>query len=324
MRNRNPKRYEKTRLEDKPYRFVSLTGEPIKREFPAGHDDYEENKVTGMLRGVITALTPVHVGSGQIELTGREPPLVKAHVRSSGRPIIPGSSLKGAIRSIVEAISPSCICITRAKTDRIPSNLRGCTDKEKLCVACRMFGATGRQWGYQGQVRFSDAVLRDGFQTVILKVPPLYAPRPKERLYYEGGLVRGRKFYRHGRVATGNVPVEACPEGSEFDFTVHFDNLTEAELGLLLIALGQGEPPLTLKLGGAKPACFGSVRITLSEMRIIDDARAACADYDVPFAEGDLARYLEAAQELVFTQQLQELAKILEHPSVWRCPKGAY
>ena len=319
MWQRNP-RYGETRLEDKPYRFVSLSSEPIKREFPAGHDDYEENKVTGMLRGVITALTPVHVASGQIELTGREPPLVKAHVRSRGRPIIPGSSLKGAIRSIVEAISPSCIRITRARSNRVPFGLRGCTDKENLCVACRMFGSLG----YQGQVRFSDAVLRDGFQTVILKVPPFYAPRPRERLYYEGGLVKGRKFYRHGQVATGNVPVEACPEGSEFDFTVHFDNLTEAELGLLLIALGQGEPPLILKLGGAKPACFGSVRITLSEMRIIDDARAACADYDAASVEADPAPYLEAAQELVLTQQLQELAEILKYPSEWECPKGTY
>ena len=114
--------------------------------------------MTGTLEGTILALSPVHVASGQTELTGKQPPLVKAHFRRNGRLTIPGSSLKGAVRNIVEAISypPSCLRVTRARFAEQPNNVQACTDKERLCVACRMFGAMG----YLGQVRLHDAILR--------------------------------------------------------------------------------------------------------------------------------------------------------------------
>ena len=87
---------------EKPYQFVSFPAGDPRRERPVGHDHYVGDLLTGRLEGVITALSPVHVASGQIELTGRQPSLVKAHFRCGGRLTIPGSSLKGAIRSIVE------------------------------------------------------------------------------------------------------------------------------------------------------------------------------------------------------------------------------
>ena len=95
--------------------------------------------MTGTLEGTILALSPVHVASGQTELTGKQPPLVKAHFRRNGRLTIPGSSLKGAVRNIVEAISypPSCLRVTRARFAEQPNNVQACTDKERLCVACR-------------------------------------------------------------------------------------------------------------------------------------------------------------------------------------------
>jgi len=303
----------------KPYGFVSVTRERVPRQRPAGHDDFEAGLVSGTITGVITALTPVHVASGQIELTGkREPPLVKAHVRVGGRPVIPGSSLKGSIRSIVEAISASCIRITRARRDQQPREAVACQKLDQLCVACRMFGALG----YQGQVRFLDAVLR-GNRTEIIQVPSFYAPRPRERLYYEGGQIKGRKFYEHGKLARGNVPIEVCPVGSRFDFSVQFDNLAPAELGLLLIALGQGDSRLRLKLGGGKPACCGSIEIALTQLKVVDMA-AAYAQYDATLVEADVNTYLAAARELVLPGQLRELAELLRYPSERECPERNY
>lgn len=303
----------------KPYGFVSVTREKIPRQRPTGHDDFEPGLVSGTMVGVITALTPVHVASGQIELTDkREPPLVKAHVRVGDRPVIPGSSLKGSIRSIVEAISASCIRITRARRDQQPREAVACQNLDQLCVACRMFGALG----YQGQVRFSDAVLR-GNRTEIIEVPSFYAPRPRERLYYEGGQIKGRKFYEHGKLARGNVPIEACPVGSHFDFSAQFDNLSPAELGLLLIALGQGEPRLRPKLGGGKPACCGSIEIAITGLKVVDMA-AAYAQYDAAPVDADVNTYLTAARELVLSDQLQELAHLLRYPSERECPDRNY
>lgn len=302
----------------KPYGFVSVSGE-VRREHPAGHDDFEDGLLNGTIEGVITALSPVHVGSGQIELTGRrDVSLVKGHVRSDGRPVIPGSSLKGAIRSIVEAISPSCLRVTRARPDQQPESAQACRDERNLCVACRMFGAMS----YQGQVRFSDAVQREN-HTEIHKVPPLYAPRSRERLYYERGQIKGRKFYQHGEPATGNVPIEACPEGSHFDFGVQFDNLTPAELGLLLIALGQGTPKLRSKLGGSKPACLGSIEIAVGRLEVLDMAHAY-TDYDAPVHAVGPTDYVAAARPLVLNQQLHELAKLLQYPGGRECPDRNY
>ncbi len=303
----------------KPYKFVSVTRGDIPREKPAGHHLYDANRVSGSITSLITALTPVHVASGQIELTGRQdPPLLKAHVKSGGCPIIPGSSLKGSIRSIVESISRSCIRITRARHEQQPVNVRACQAKENLCVACRMFGALG----YQGQVRFSDAVQREN-RTETVQVPPFYAPRTRERIYYEGAQIKGRKFYEHGELATGNVPIETCPQGSHFDFTIHFENVTKGELGLLLISLGQGGPKLHPKIGGAKPACCGSIEIVLTELKVMDIA-AAHAKYDAGLVDADVNMYLAMGSELVLPGQLRELSRLLQYPNTLRCPDRNY
>ena len=261
------------------------------RRHPEGHEDYGKDKVSGELKGEITALSPVHVASGMMELTGRRDfPLVKAHTSHNGRPIIPGSSLKGAIRSIVEAISPSCVRITRLRPYQLPTNTPACKSKKYLCVACRMFGAMD----YLGRVRLSDAVLQQGYTPDIETIPSLYSPRTREGRYFDDNRnVKGRKFYQHGNLAQGNVPIEICPVNAKLDFTLSFDNLTEGELGLLLIALGLGTTPkFHPKLGGAKPACCGTLEITITESQILEDIEQAYLQYDVEPTAIDMPKYL--------------------------------
>lgn len=304
---------------EKPYQFVSFPAGDPRRERPVGHDHYVGDLLTGRLEGVITALSPVHVASGQIELTGRQPSLVKAHFRCGGRLTIPGSSLKGAIRSIVEAISdpPSCLRITRARYDEQPQNVKACSRKESLCVACRMFGAMG----YLGQVHFRDAVAEAG-QSTIVQTPSLFAPRTRERTYLDKGKVKGRKFYRHGELADGNVPLEACPPGSRFGLKIDFENLSDAQLGLLLVALGQGTPKLYPKLGGGKPACCGSVEVQVTDLVSISSATAAL-DYDANPRLHD-PRSIAAATRLVAPVAIERLGRILQYPRNEPCPAGEY
>jgi CRISPR/Cas system CSM-associated protein Csm3 (group 7 of RAMP superfamily) len=306
----------------KPYGFVRV--DPLTkqdRKHPAGHAEYKAGTMNGTLRGELLARTPLHVASGTLEMTQiPEAPLVKAHVRSGGRPVVPGSSLKGAIRSIVEAISLSCLRITRARDNQLPRETAGCWDEKSLCVACRRFGSLG----YQGQVRFGDAVLRKGMNARWVKMPALYAPRGRAGLYFERGQVKGRKFYRHGRPATGDTPVEVCPPGALLDFALQFENLQPAELGLLLIALGQGEPRLYPTLGGGKPACYGSVEVRVAELEIFEAMEAAYADYDAVAVTQDWRPYLEAAESLVLQRQLNELAALLRLDPGRSCPEGDY
>ncbi|HIE30398.1 TPA: hypothetical protein EYP66_24320 [Candidatus Poribacteria bacterium] len=307
----------------KPYEFVKIDEMSDEhRCHPKGHEDYGIDKISGELKGEITTLSPVHVASGMMELTGRRDfPLVKAHTSHNGRPIIPGSSLKGAIRSIVEAISPSCVRITRLRSNQLPNNTSACKNKKSLCVSCRMFGAMD----YLGQVRFSDAVLQQGYTTEIAAIPSLYSPRTREGLYFDdSGNVKGRKFYQHGNLAEGNVPIEVCPVNAKFDFILSFDNLTEGELGLLLIALGLGTPKFYPKLGGAKPACCGTLEITIPKSQIFEDIERAYLQYDVEPTDIDIPKYIDAAQEIVLNDQLQQLADILKLDEQRQCPDRNY
>ncbi|HWW77043.1 MAG TPA: RAMP superfamily CRISPR-associated protein [Pyrinomonadaceae bacterium] len=306
----------------KPYAFVPIPDSRVIQKHPAGHDLYKEGLLTGTVTATLVALSPVHVASGNVELTGAKPSLVKAHFRRNGRPTIPGSSLKGAIRSIVEAISdpPSCVRITKAPSMQLPPGAEHCRKKERLCVACRMFGAMD----YMGQVRFADALLASG-ETEIAHIPSLFAPRTRERVYLDRGVVKGRKFYAHGQrsqIAHGNVPVEVCPAGSRFPLAVHFENLEARQLALLLTALGQGQPRLFPKLGGGKPACCGSVEVKDVAVTVLP-VRASALDFESEPRREDLAALL-AAGDAINRDSLESLAQILKYPGERECQSGSY
>jgi hypothetical protein len=306
---------------DKPYRFVEIASlTAADRTHPPWHDRY--TGFSGRLEATLAVIRPLHVGSGALEMRdSRTYPLVRGMTRSNDRIVVPASTLKGIVRSVVEAITPSCVRITRARRDTLPAGASECRREHNLCLACRMFGALG----YEGNVRFGDAVLRDGQKPIIVGMPALYAPRSRERVYYEGGQVTGRKFYRHGQtVVDGPTPVEACPPDARLDFVVTFDNLGEAEVGVLLTGLGLGEPRLILKVGGGKPACYGSAVVAPRSFRVWAGARDLYGDYDIEREQANPAEYLKAAEAFINTDRLRDLARILEFDESRECPSGNY
>lgn len=327
----NQGRYDRGPVAPKPFDYVPFA-DRVDKTPPAGHHRFDPDLLTGYLAGEIVVLTPLHVASGGIELTERvapqfakQSPLIKAFVRSGGVRVIPGSTLKGAVRSVVEAITPSTV----GKVDRrtgVPFVLeepRG-VDKKKpptdeknmLSPADRMFGVMD----YLGPVQFGDAP-QIGDAVMLVEQPSLYAPRTL-------GPVKGRKFYKHGRPAKGNVPVEAVPpEGGRFVWRCDFSNLSAAELGVLLIALGQGDPPLHLKLGGGKPACYGSVRVQRAKLRLHSDVVGDYLSWEGTETAGEPSVYLQAAWEqkgFVLRPQWQKLSEIMKWPNDRDCPSGLY
>jgi hypothetical protein len=310
----------------KPFGFVEIA--PLDRgdrQHPAGHDRFLDDHLSGAIEAVLIVATPVHVGSGGLRMTGNSRmPLVRSLTRVRGRPAILASTLKGLVRSTVEAISRSCVRITRARRNQLPQGAAPCRDKENLCVACRMFGSLG----YQGLVRFSDAVLDEGQKTSVARMPSLFAPRSRTGVYYgSGNRVKGRKVYQHGRTVTdANTPVEVLRPESTLAFQVQFDNLTKAQVGLLLTGMGLGEPELVLKVGGGKPACYGSVMVRLKSLQVWGDAERLYSTYDVTPDPVELSEFLAAAKNeaLILPAQLDRLAKLLAYDPGRECPSGMY
>lgn len=88
--------------EPKPFRMLTITSKKA-RSGLIGHERFAPCSYTGKLDFRLKALTPIHVGSGIYELDNNEP--VRGLITADGKVIVPGTSLKGAIRSIAEAIS---------------------------------------------------------------------------------------------------------------------------------------------------------------------------------------------------------------------------
>lgn len=307
----------------KPYDFVSIPEVRSEdRKHPTGHHRYADGHISGHLEGALLALTPLHVGAGSLYLTDLDdPPLVKSHVRINERPAVPASTMKGMVRSIAEAMTRSCVRITRARRNQLPRGAAECRNEKQLCVACRMFGALG----YQGLVRISDAVLRDEYQTQVARMPALYGPRQRAGIYRERGQVKGRKFYKHGQtVLDADTPVEVCPIQSELDFRIDFDNLTPAEVGVLLTAMGLGRPRFYLKVGGGKPACYGSVMVQIRSLQIWENASELYGQYDTEESDVEIGAYLRAARSLIEEDQLSQLVDVLGFDATRECPEGNY
>jgi hypothetical protein len=316
---------------EKPYDFVPFPKERPDREKGAGQDKLDARLLSGTLELTLRTLTPVHVGSGYSDFikAGNQEYLaalqaskpVREDDTTRRRYLIPGSSIKGAVRSIVEAITRSCIRITQSRhRPYIPQGYGGCMSVNDLCIACRLFGAQD----YQGHVSFEDAVAPKG-SLVLLGTPLLWTPARGGRglppRYLQGNQARGRKFYAHARPASGADPRACIKSGAELPLRIHFLNLSEAELGILLTALGlHPDHPFPIKLGGGKPVGLGSVQIILNRVTLLQGVDALKATGRLGQARtlvgSDLnafrQRCANAASALIDNDALGELEAILD------------
>jgi hypothetical protein len=316
---------------EKPYDFVPFPKRRPDREKGAGQDKLDARLLSGTLELTLRTLTPVHVGSGYSDFikAGNQEYLAALQaskpIREEGttrrRYLIPGSSLKGAVRSIVEAITRSCIRITQGRyRPYIPQGYGGCMSVNDLCIACRLFGAQD----YQGHVSFEDAVAPRG-SLVLLGTPLLWTPARGGRglppRYLERDRAKGRKFYRHASPPSGVDPRACIKSGAELPLRIHFLNLSEAELGVLLTALGQHpDHRFPIKLGGGKPVGLGSVQIILNRVTLLQGADSLKATGRLgqarTLAGDDLNDFLtqcaNAADELIDDDALGELEAILD------------
>jgi hypothetical protein len=324
----------------KPYNFVSFPKDRPNLQRPYGHHKYDQNRLHGTLYLTLKVQTPLHVSTGAVVLgsdIGTKISLIKTMVQGVDNKLsIQGSSLKGCIRSVYEAITNSTLpVITSRYKDKIPPERLSCKNKEKLCPASRVFGAL--YW--QGLIEFNDANCEIvNFSTGFM--PSLYRPRPDQsKAYFINGKVAGRKFYFNTSKAIDKGQKEGISvqqAGREYTFTteIQFKNLLPEELGTLLIVLGQDKKyPIALKVGGGKPIGMGTMTVNVDKINQPQNLKQRYSTYEI--SEDDeltgvklvqfIQKYIQIAHSrLIQKQQLEELAAILRYPSDRLPPEGMY
>ena len=201
--------------------------------------------------------SPLHIGTGGKIFVYGDKILVREIVRYDGQPVIPGSSFKGTIRQIAEAVSDSCV--SKSKDNNIPK----CTVKSNYtdkCIVCDMFGTMN----WRSKVIFPDFKAYD-VRTEILKCNSQYQPKKEKTGYY--------KFYKAAErqekyILKKRIMIEAVKKDSVFSGKILFKDLSEEQLSLLMFSLGLDKNnPIVIKLGGHKNEGLGDIYIETVEFK---------------------------------------------------------
>jgi CRISPR/Cas system CSM-associated protein Csm3 (group 7 of RAMP superfamily) len=268
------------------YNFVRF-GKPGIRRAVLGHDKFQEH--SGRFTCELQTLTELFIPETQGRVEKREHQKLKLLRGDEGQPFLPGSSLKGVIRSVAEALSGSCLTLPtrlfkgslsyrsfgKEELYKIPYRFEHCSEARNACPACRLFGLLSKDEVHLGKVMFSDATAVEKVTSQQMIIEALMEPKPRHRAFY--GLqnkldtARGRKFYYHrpgGARTTAqqtqyNKTIEAIVPPARFKFEVEYVNLDEKELALLIFALVL-EDQMRHKVGMGKPVGLGSAQITIA------------------------------------------------------------
>jgi len=184
-----------------------------------------------------------------------------------GKPVIPGSSLKGALRSTLEAMLAELgqeVCIPFAA---IPRRYRRreeqqeyakklgrrtpCDDIEHPCSVCNIFGTVGGQAGLSGKALFLDAIV-EGDQGVDYELI--------ERSHV--AITRDTKSQSEGSL----MSLQAVDAGATFRGDIRVINAEPWEVGAILRALEGVE---LLGMGAKKTAGYGDLDIEVKGIEVL-------------------------------------------------------
>jgi len=193
-----------------------------------------------ILEGAIEAVTPLHIGAGssEMEIEEVDMPILRT---PDGVPYIPGSSLKGKLRSELEKLAKAM----GLEVNEMCGASKG--SPEELCISCRVFGTAGRRLSVASKVKLRDA----------------YPLEPVEAMLERQGTAINRSTGAVSRTAL--YKTEAVPAGTRFGFELVAENLGENELRYLKAALKSLEDSA---LGGSSSRGFGKIRFGLESLKM--------------------------------------------------------
>lgn len=162
------------------------------------------------LKGKIRMISGLHIGAGreEIEIGGLDQPVIKHPINNA--PYIPGSSLKGKMRSLLETY----YFVDREQTRNwVVKKGQACGCSEPDCPSCKIFGTSGSQKAEEiGPTRIivRDALLTEHF------LEQFKNNKWNTEVKYENTINRVTGTARDPR------PLERVPAGVEFDLNISF------------------------------------------------------------------------------------------------------
>jgi len=164
-----------------------------------------------IFKGVIKTLTGIHIGASKesLEIGGLDAPVIKHPV--TGEPYIPGSSLKGKLRSLLEIKFRTEDGLEFNSEMKVGGNLirlHVCKKYEDAlnCKVCRVFGASG-DTNFPARIKLRDARLTTFSQEFI---------KDGTEIKFENSL---------DRITAASNPrqIERVPAGTEFEFEIIYN-----------------------------------------------------------------------------------------------------
>jgi len=324
-----------------PYRMVPVRSK-IFRKSPLTDEKF--NGKNGRISCAIQNLTPLFVGGNRMNS--------QLFLSRNGKQIIPGSSLKGLLRSLAELVGGGCnVMDTRGQHSK---SHQACNQAKFLCIACRMFGMMERGSGakvHEGNICIGDAIAREDkpetktFQILLSNCGTRHEPfyRNPSSGKSDGAI---RKLYFHQPARTESVPripqnlqsrawlIDAILPGHHFDFEIQFANLEEDELKLLLYVLALEDEqtvevgddnkilsgPLRHKIGNAKPLGLGSCHIRINRLTYLPDPairfRSIQETREIVYEDQALAEEISSMTN-AYTQDVSDTMQQLRKMLVW-------
>src|SRR5579884_2444418 len=248
-----------------PYDFARIDWERApERRRPVWHHrltgQSEQRLYSGQLDVDVYVETPLFIADPRAVPTDLRRPALSIRNRHDAY-IIPGSSLKGMLRNVVETLGNGCLTFFSGQYEgkkvnyahMVPAAFQHCSNNTNLCIACRIFGM-------------------------------LKEPKPHHASFYldaSGQRIAGRKFYFHhedlltdNRIITmggrpANRYIQPLDINTRFHFRIDFTTLEADEFAALLLAIAL-EKDMRHKIGYGKPLGLGSVYLLPTRLLLVD------------------------------------------------------
>ena len=256
-----------------------------------------------ILEGVLACETGLHVGAGKgsLEIGGSDNPVVKD---AFGRPYVPGSSLRGKIRSLLEqssglAVPAELVYLSRRKGQEVRIHQSDRPDDE----ICLLFGRSpGRMERVQGETLETSQATPARLSVFDAPLDPeSITPQMRENLDDELTEVKSENAIDRITSQANPRTLERVPAGARFKVRLVMDVLCEEDAPLFLRVLEGLRLLEDDSLGGG--GSRGSGRIGFSGLRLAWRGRnyyaSGAAEKEIA-AGATLAAVQSAVQESAF------------------------